>query len=420
MAWYRMLCLALILLTPPSLVSAQPQPHTEVQPETERPPAVGDPAPPLSFDAVLSGRSVVNPTGFSWDEYAGRTIVLEFAATWCGPCIANIPHLNELVEAFADDDSVLFLTLSNERREQASVLTNKHGLKADLGWDADGSTFEAYWVDAIPFAAVVGPDGRIAALLHPANLTESAIRKIHAGDAVDIPMRTKAPRRRNWNQWGIEEADTAEHTQDKRTVVEAWLRAEDALDGMSHLDPSKGTIRMQGLPAARLIQDAWGVGSNEIEFEIDLPGEAYFTLYVDGPDGDLDAARHIAKALLEAHLGLRVEQQMKRQPALALAVVPGTPGPSLADGEPGGGTMMGGRLSFPAIRTASLASLLSKMLGQPVINQTGLNGVYEVDVEWDLASGREGLKDALRSIGLDLTEVEAEVQTIVVRGMTDR
>ena len=70
----------------------------------------GAPAPDIHISKWLN----YNPS--EKNIFKGKTIVLEFWATWCRPCINSIPHINQLVEQFACD-SVMFISISKEQTE---------------------------------------------------------------------------------------------------------------------------------------------------------------------------------------------------------------------------------------------------------------------------------------------------------------
>jgi len=63
---------------------------------------------------------------------AGKAVVLEFWATWCAPCVAAIPHLNELATQFKDRP-VVFLSVSDETPSVVEAFLQKHPID---GWSA--------------------------------------------------------------------------------------------------------------------------------------------------------------------------------------------------------------------------------------------------------------------------------------------
>jgi thiol-disulfide isomerase/thioredoxin len=130
---------------------------------------VGDPAPALKADAWLQGKEVT-------EFVPGKVYVVEFWATWCGPCIVMMPHMSEMQSTYRDK-GVTFIGFSakdpSNTREKVSAFVEKRGPK--LGYTfAYGDNKDTYdaWMKAagqggIPCSYVVGKDGKLAYIGHP-------------------------------------------------------------------------------------------------------------------------------------------------------------------------------------------------------------------------------------------------------------
>src|SRR5436853_2689523 len=70
-------------------------------------PKIGDLPPPLQLGAVLQGPPKEN---VNWDALKGKVIAVEFWNTACAPCVAAIPHWNELAARFAAE-GVVFISI---------------------------------------------------------------------------------------------------------------------------------------------------------------------------------------------------------------------------------------------------------------------------------------------------------------------
>jgi len=170
---------------------SQPEtPPTPIQAGTQAPPEVpagptlkmGDAAPALDIAKWLKGDEV---KGFEKD----KVYVLEFWATWCGPCIGAMPHLSKLQAKHADKGlRVLGITAEDPNNSLATVqkFIEKKGSRAayTLAWDNEGKTWTNYMVAAqqrgIPCSFVIGKDGKVAFIGHPMTL-EDVIPKVLAG-----------------------------------------------------------------------------------------------------------------------------------------------------------------------------------------------------------------------------------------------
>jgi len=140
-----------------------------------RPPVVvGKRPPPISIEQLLQA-----PAGAKVDfkSLAGKVVVLEFWATWCGPCIVSIPHMNELADKFKDKP-VHFIAVTNENRFVVERFLGQRPLRAWIGLDTDNSMIRDYGVGSIPRAVVVDKTGTVRAVTAPARLTEGFLNEL--------------------------------------------------------------------------------------------------------------------------------------------------------------------------------------------------------------------------------------------------
>jgi thiol-disulfide isomerase/thioredoxin len=157
----------------------------------------GSPAPAFSVDSFVRGPETKTLE-------LGKVHVIEFWATWCGPCVASMPHLTELQKQNPD---VQFIGVAGfERGKDAADGTKRVDdfvkAKGDvigfaIAFDGDG-TMAKTWMTAakrnsIPTSFVVGKDGNIAFIGSPNSELDAAIAKAKKADApANLPATTNA------------------------------------------------------------------------------------------------------------------------------------------------------------------------------------------------------------------------------------
>ena len=152
---------------------------------------IGDPAAPLQIAEWLKGDAV------DLAAVKGKKIVVvEFWATWCGPCIQSIPHLTEMQQKYSDR-GVVFVGVTSEAANVAKPFVDKMGAKMDYTVAADDGRkttdgyLKAYGVNGIPHAFIVGRDGNIAWHGHPMDGLDKELEKLAATAVVEKPADRK-------------------------------------------------------------------------------------------------------------------------------------------------------------------------------------------------------------------------------------
>lgn len=120
-------------------------------------------------------------------NFDGKFVVLEFWATWCSPCIAAIPHLNELQEEFQRDD-LYFVSMTDEslplinrfldRLDFKSIVVSDQSKQTHIGFGDGKEGLEAY-----PMTILIDPEGIVRWVGRPKQLTREVM-----GDFLDLTL----------------------------------------------------------------------------------------------------------------------------------------------------------------------------------------------------------------------------------------
>jgi thiol-disulfide isomerase/thioredoxin len=138
---------------------------------------VGKPAPLSALGKAVTGKS----GAVDLAQFKGKIVVLDFWATWCGPCIQSMPHLNELVAEFKDQP-VEFIALSDEPAETISGFLKENPIHARVATDVTQAALKAFGVAGIPTTFIIDRSGVVLHVTHPMSLDAATLKSAIAGD----------------------------------------------------------------------------------------------------------------------------------------------------------------------------------------------------------------------------------------------
>jgi thiol-disulfide isomerase/thioredoxin len=161
---FASLCVALLLLSSSALHAADTL-------------GIGDPAPKLQVEKFVKGEPVK-------EFKAGQVYVVEFWATWCGPCRAVMPHLSKLQKQYGDKVIMISVSVYEEDFSQVPAFVKEQGDKmayrvaidkVEKGGREGAGYMSKHWLDAaqqdgIPASFIVNGEGKVVWIGHPGQI----------------------------------------------------------------------------------------------------------------------------------------------------------------------------------------------------------------------------------------------------------
>ncbi len=144
-----------------------------------------DLAPPVDDvqDDTAAGSEVdIDYTTFdgsaaNFTAFGGKPLVINFFASWCPPCVAEMPEFEEVFQEYGGD--VSFVGLSQDvALADAEAIVDQTGVTYELGWDPDGDVFSQFGGIAMPTTVFVDSAGIVRTVFAGALTRDALVERI--------------------------------------------------------------------------------------------------------------------------------------------------------------------------------------------------------------------------------------------------
>ncbi|MBI3551173.1 MAG: TIGR03435 family protein [Elusimicrobia bacterium] len=356
------------------------------------------PAPELKLDTLLQA-PVAKLEAAS--ALKGKVAVLEFWATWCDPCVEEIPHLNSLVDKFSGKP-VVFISITDETKDKVEAFLKDHPMKGWVAVDAKPA-FDSFGVHGRPHTVIIDSRGRLAGTTYPAFLRPEDLDGVLAGK----PLARSE---------GMDDDGGIMETAGEGDVLfKAVVSA--GKEGKMSFSSSEDSFRGRGLTAEVLLANAYGVNEGRVTIEPPLKGRYDVDVRVPrGQEAKLSSAFRDAAV---SALSLSLAREKKSVDVAVFSKVAGKAPLKESAARPGKRVFSTGpgRITATSMSLAELCDALEQWLGRPVVDETGLKERYDFELTWDAAKP-DSLAAALETqLGLKSSQAKRPVAMLVFKAL---
>lgn len=369
-------------------------------------PKVGEAAPAVTYAQVLQAPAGVDT---KWEALRGKAVVVEFWATWCGGCVENIPHMNQLEDQFADKP-IQFISITDEEKGDVLRFLAKHPIHGWVALDPKRDSFKRYNAEGIPQTVLIDAKGTLRAITGPSDVNEKALGDLLAGRDVKVRsvLDTRTP--------AILGAEPGAPT----PLVQVMIRPAAPVD-VSRVAPGfatsqDGRYAAYGLTLRDLLADAYDIPTSRVDAPEWCSRVRYDVSIVVPHGGESDQWPLLQQTLAVAfHFRIRREPRktnvyvLRTEAGLGLKIK--TSAATTSSSRPWGGQ---GEFDAVGAQIKSVAWIAGMVLQAEVFDETGLQGKYDFDLKWNHKDPSSLVSAIREQLGLALVPVERQMEHLVV------
>ncbi|MFC4635621.1 redoxin domain-containing protein [Dokdonia ponticola] len=381
----------------------------EITPVNETEAQIGFKVPNIAFKQLLNdSQTQSNLYGYTED-----IIILDFWATWCGPCITSFPKMSALQETFGKQIKIIAVT--DESPERIELFLKNKPQQFTVAIDNDKS-INTYFTHAyIPHYVILDRNKVIKAIVDGDYITKENITKLIAGEQVIFKEKKENL---------AFDPNKPLGTTDKPIVYQSTLLPYNPdLQGMSNLgSPTSNRLFMLNTTFTSMLQRAYQYSYNRTKEHLKHPEKYTFTpenrysyemIY---PDYVYEQRLELVKNEIKALSGLSATIETQVTDVYVLQKIPNTKISipiSSKQPDPNAFVRYGEGITLQGDPMERLRDYYEEVLLLPVVDETGYDKVYDIEVKWFEENQKQSLAE-LTKYGLELKKAKRPIDFLII------
>jgi thiol-disulfide isomerase/thioredoxin len=370
---------------------------------------IGDTIPGRTSLTVLHDKDLIR-----FSDLRGKIVVLEFWATWCGPCIGALQHFEQLQKKYGNRLTVLAISGESSGRLRLFIQNKKPALQ--IISDTAGIMAALFPHRLIPHTVLIDKAGKVQAVTDPANITDSALDRLLSGYKVALPVKRDKT-----------DFDLAQYFQADTTKPESFIMRPPVagIGTFTKVYPNStfANRRITIVNATRAFLYRLIYGKSYFRsinfYEDDKNYTKLEKFCIDSwiaQNSEVKLRKFLRKQLSKYFIDVDARLETKRMKVFVIKAYDSAVLKLKPATEPGNFAAGGGFFNGKGVKIESVANYLEDfgIMQKPVIDKTGLTGYYTISFEWQ-PEERSSLHNALNEYGLYLEEQEELIEVLVIR-----
>ncbi len=405
------------------------------QSQAVNPLQIGDVMPDLTINNIINYKT--DSAKISYFE--GKVLILDFFATWCSSCIAELPKLDILQKQFNDSIQIFVVAYEKPNKIESFLENNPIGKTVSLSFITEDSVLNKFFPHKlIPHEVWIDETGRVAAITQANYVTAKNLQELMAGKPLHLPIKRdimdfdrNKPLLENGNggnednilyrsTWikhldGIFSGGGINTNKDSALKRIYYINTPILMLYNSILEDALGNrIILEVKDSSRYIDNntnkAWS-SENEYCYELSVP--------ISLPKEQI---QQIMLQDINRYLGLSGRMEKRLVKCWALQFTKKTDSALRSTGGKPEMRLYGKENQVKLIRNEPISRLIDAMnyqlMGKPIkpviIDETHYSGNIDLKLKVDDIQDIPAMRKALQSYGLDLVPVERELEMFVI------